>query len=91
MRETWHTAMQKVAGFRWEIAHEAVSRRPPIPLDTVVARTEGYTHAANVWALSLVPGPFSVAPCAKPYCYDSQLLHRRMTELAGGKYEKEET
>jgi hypothetical protein len=25
------------------------------------ARTEGYTYAANVWMLSLVQGPFSVA------------------------------
>jgi hypothetical protein len=47
----------------WEIALEAVSRRPPIPLCTIVARTEGYTCAANVWDLSLVQGPFSVAPC----------------------------
>jgi hypothetical protein len=28
---------------------EAVSRRPPIPLDTIVARTRMYTHAAKVW------------------------------------------
>jgi hypothetical protein len=26
-------------------------------------RTEGYTHDANVWDLSIVQGPFSVAPC----------------------------
>jgi hypothetical protein len=43
-------------------AHEAVSRRPPIPLDTSVARTRMYTYAANVWDLSIVQGPFSVAP-----------------------------
>jgi hypothetical protein len=36
-------------GFGWEIAHVAVSRRPPISLDTIVARTKGYTHAAKVW------------------------------------------
>jgi hypothetical protein len=48
----------------WEIAHGAVSRCPPISLDTMVARTENYTYAANVWALSIVRGPFSVA--AKP-------------------------
>jgi hypothetical protein len=44
----------------------AVSRRPPIPLDTIVARTYMYTYAANVWDLSLVQGPFSVAPRSKP-------------------------
>jgi hypothetical protein len=27
--------------FGWEIAHEAVSRRPPISLYTIVPRTEG--------------------------------------------------
>jgi hypothetical protein len=41
----------------------AVSRRPPISLDTVVARTEGYTYAAKIWDFSIVQGPFSVAPC----------------------------
>jgi hypothetical protein len=37
----------------WEIAHAAVSRRLPVSLDRVVARTEGYTHAASV--LGVVP------------------------------------
>jgi hypothetical protein len=46
-----------------ESAHEAVSRRPRIPLDTTVARTHMYTHAAKVWDFPLVQGPFSVAPC----------------------------
>jgi hypothetical protein len=45
-----------------EIVHAAVSRRPPISLSTIVARTEGYTHTAKVWAVSLVQGPFSVVP-----------------------------
>ena len=44
-------------------AHAAVSRRPPISLPRIVARTEGYTYAAKVWALCLVQAPFSVAPC----------------------------
>jgi hypothetical protein len=30
-------------------AHEAVSRRPPTSLYTIVARTESYTYAAKVW------------------------------------------
>jgi hypothetical protein len=32
------------------------------PSNTIVARTAGYTYAAEVWASSLVQGPFSVAP-----------------------------
>jgi hypothetical protein len=65
-REQCHTAMQKVPnrnvrGFGWEMAHDAVSRRPPIPLYTMVARTHMYTYDANVWDLSIVQGAFSVA------------------------------
>ena len=61
-----HTAMYKLANrdvrdFGWEIALEAVSRRPPISLARIVARTEGYTYAAKFWDLSIVQGPFSVA------------------------------
>jgi hypothetical protein len=37
-----------VRDFGWEIAHGAVSRRPPVSLDTIEARTEAYTHAATV-------------------------------------------
>jgi hypothetical protein len=33
------------------------------PSNTSVARTDGYTHAANVRALCIVQGPVSVAPC----------------------------
>jgi hypothetical protein len=50
-------------GLRIELVLGVESRRPPISLDTTVARTEGYTYAANVWDLSIVQGPFSVAPC----------------------------
>jgi hypothetical protein len=39
-----------------------VSRRPPISRDTSVARTHMYTYDANVWAVSLIQGPFSAAP-----------------------------
>jgi hypothetical protein len=53
-------------GFGWEIAHTTVSpRRPPIKLYAIVARTHMYTCAANVWELSIVQGPFSVAPCER--------------------------
>ena len=54
---------ERSVSFGWEIAHVAVSPRPPISLDTSVSRTEGYTHAASVWDLCIVQGPFSVAPC----------------------------
>ena len=69
--------MKKVANryvrdFGWEIAHEAASRRLPISLDTIVSRTHMYTHAANVWDLSIVQGPFSVAPCQSLTRHDSQ-------------------
>jgi hypothetical protein len=53
--------MQKLRIVTWGMAHEAVSRRPPISLNRIVARTHMYTNDANVWDLSLVQGPFSVA------------------------------
>jgi hypothetical protein len=65
-----------VRDFGWEIAHAAVSRRPPIPLCTVVARTHMYTYAARVWRLSIVQGPFSVAPCRTRIVTILQLSHR---------------
>jgi hypothetical protein len=48
-----HTAKGRVAkravsDSGWEIAHAAVSRRPPISFSRVVAHPEGYTHDANV-------------------------------------------
>jgi hypothetical protein len=33
-----------VRGFGWGIAHAAVTRRPPIPPDTMVHRTGGYAY-----------------------------------------------
>jgi hypothetical protein len=51
--------------FRWEVAPAAVSRRPPIPLDTMVARTGGYAYDVGVWGLSIVQGPFSAVPNLK--------------------------
>jgi hypothetical protein len=46
----------RVSGGR--CAHAAVSRRPPSSLSRIVARTQSYTYAANVWALCLVQGQF---------------------------------
>jgi hypothetical protein len=37
-----------LGGFGWEIAHGAVTRRPPISLYTIEPRTGGYTNAAKV-------------------------------------------
>jgi hypothetical protein len=42
---------------------KAVTRRPPVSLYTMVLRTGGYTYGVGVWDLSIVQGPFSVAPC----------------------------
>jgi hypothetical protein len=60
-------ANRYVGGFGWEIAHEAVSRRPLIPLDTMVPRTGGYAYDVGVWDLSIVQGPFSVAPAIRKF------------------------
>jgi hypothetical protein len=56
-------ANRNVRDFGWEVAHAAVTRRPPISLYTMVPRTRGCMYAAKVWNLSIVQVPFSVAPC----------------------------
>jgi hypothetical protein len=43
-----------------------VSRRPPISLYMRVPRTGGYAYDVGVWGLSIVQGPFSVAPVPNP-------------------------
>jgi hypothetical protein len=50
-------------GFGWQIARDAVSRRPPISLYTMVPRTGGYACDVGVWDFSIVQGPLYVAPC----------------------------
>jgi hypothetical protein len=68
-------ANRNVRDFGWEIARAAVSRRPPISVCGIVARTESYTNVANVWDcwdcpslkdrfLSPVPNPNS-----QPFTY----------------------
>jgi hypothetical protein len=61
-------ANRNVKDFGWEMRaiHGAVSRRPPISLYTIVARTEGYTYAAKVWDFSLVQGAIF---CRRPNPY----------------------
>jgi hypothetical protein len=57
--QRWKSVANRNGGdFGWEIAHEAVSRRPPIPLYTILARTE---VCAILWDLS-IRSLFSVAP-----------------------------
>ena len=53
-----------VRGFGWEIAHGAVSRRPPISLYTKAPRpgTGGYAYDVGVWDVSII----SLSPRAKP-------------------------
>ena len=68
-------ANRSVREFGWEIAHEAVSPRPPNSLDTIAARTEGYTYdAKDFWICASfetengprMRRPFSVAPLPNP-------------------------
>jgi hypothetical protein len=47
--------------FGWESSSR--DARPTPSYNTSVSRTEGYMYAAKVRALSVVQGPFSVAPC----------------------------
>jgi hypothetical protein len=60
------TAMQKLrnrAFSGWRSLTGPLRDAPPISLYTIGARTHTYTCAAKVWDLSIVQGPFSVAPC----------------------------
>jgi hypothetical protein len=51
--------------FGWEVAHAAVSRRPPIPLYTMVARA-GATRTTLGFGLSPSFKDHSLSPRAKP-------------------------
>ena len=75
-------ANRNVRGFGWERSLTgAVSRRPPISLDTIEARTHTYMYAAKVWELSIVQGAiFFCRPVPVPGHYDSQLV-RRCTQV----------
>jgi hypothetical protein len=59
VQRTQQVANRDVRGFGWEIAHGAVSRRPPISLDTMVPRTGGYAYGVGVWDSFIVQGAFS--------------------------------
>jgi hypothetical protein len=62
---------------RWETAHAAVSRRPPIPLK---ARTRMYAYGAHVWDVSIVQGHF-LTRRASFLSYDS---HNFLIAVSGG-------
>jgi hypothetical protein len=49
--------------FGWEIAHAAVSRRPPISLDTMVPVPGATRTTMGFGICPSFKGPFSVAPC----------------------------
>jgi hypothetical protein len=78
------TANRDVRDFGWEIAHAAVSRRPPISLSRIVPRTEGYTHNATVWDSSIVQGQNFCRAVPKPYSLRFATFHHRCTERTGG-------
>ena len=52
-------ANRDVRGCGWEIAHAAVSRRPPISVYTMGPRNESYAYDVVVWDLSIVQEAFS--------------------------------
>jgi hypothetical protein len=55
----------------------------PIPLNKIVARTEGYTYDTSVWALSKFKG-FSVAPCRTLTLLLRVLAHAPLTLAPAG-------
>ena len=60
---TQHVANRYVRGFGWEMAHEAVSRRPPISLDTIVALTKSTRTPRNVGVCPSFMGHTLSPPC----------------------------
>jgi hypothetical protein len=68
-RRTWHTTTQKganrnVRGFGWEISLTRLFRDAHrFPSTRWFPRAGGYTYDVGVWDVSIIQGPFSVAPC----------------------------
>ena len=56
-------ANRNVWDFGWEIAHEAVSLRPPIPLSGIVARTHVTRTPRNIGICPSFKDQFLSAPC----------------------------
>jgi hypothetical protein len=66
--------------FEWETSSRGPFRdAPPDPCHTSVARTDGYTYAARVWALPRIKGRVCVAPCPKPSSSDPHCFAHRCT------------
>jgi hypothetical protein len=66
-----------------DLAHAAVSRRPPIFLDRIVARAEGYAY--DVGVLGFVHRSRILFCRPVPKRRDSQLLHRRSAQCVGAR------
>ena len=66
-------ANRDLRDFGWEIAHGAVTRRPPISLYTMLP---GATRTTLGFGICPSFKYHSLSPRAKPWGYDSQLLHR---------------
>jgi hypothetical protein len=69
--------MRHGRGFGWETLTAAVSRRPPISLYTMAPPVPAYRGLHDgVWDLSIVQGPFSVAPCQPLSVTIRNIFHR---------------
>jgi hypothetical protein len=76
-------ANRKGRGSGWEIAHAAVSRRPPINLDTTVARTLTCTRTARAFGICPSFKDQEKSPAPNP-TFDSQPLRLCTTRVQRG-------
>jgi hypothetical protein len=67
-------ANRHVRDFGREIAHAAVTRRPPIPLDTIVPRTAGSAYDVGVWNLPIVQGAMLCRAVPNPNSFGRDLF-----------------
>jgi hypothetical protein len=69
-------------GFGWEIAHEAVTRRPPVSLDMIVPRTGSYTYDVGFGICTSFKGHSLSFFCQTNIVeYDSQLFSSLLATL----------
>jgi hypothetical protein len=70
-------------GFGWEIAHEAVTRRPPVSLDMIVPRTGSYAYDVGFGICTSFKGHSLFFFCQTKYIveYDSQLFSSLLATL----------
>ena len=69
----------RIVTFGWAIAHAAVSRRPPVFLSRIVARTHMNTHAAKVWDFPSFVDHFCRPVCQTLTYKIRNFLHRCTT------------